>query len=821
MKKLFLLIPVLAIATTFVCATPTITIDGDKSDWAEVPMLSEPAVWPMLKVMPAADASMGTNALSFMMENKEDFDPTWEKYPTEFIDKDYNKSTETIDEYWAFPAMGIDYKATTGVDNGGWISFPKAMSADNKVFEIGFPATYITDLGSKFGFAMYYNSGAWFCPDYSSPAVNPSNGFLYKTRTYSTLPCTLTTANVYAHQSMGEVGDYVDFGLRDNGNDTARWAAFPVILEKQGYYTITTNVSSTNGWKFEFWLVDVASNAVVAHIDPPASDVSSEKTSYTFGTLDLTSVPVGKYMLKVKNRTRYSKVKLNNVEVAYAGGAMTDIPATLQPVDAIRSERAFVNNDGEFRFTDDSHDGYVTSQWGKWNIHVTKAGFYTFTFNAKSDNSHHYKLYVLNTDETQVAEYTLDGSSGKELTTTTSKLQLAANDYIIKVTNTTNHSHGRVIKIIANYVGGATIDIPANTLTGQDAVLVADENKLRLIDGNLVSHNDDATNTDYAWWKVRATQTGTVNVNLTILSGTEIGHSYTVGLYTDLEDDPVQEVSEAVSGSWSTGEKTLGTFNVTKDNTYYVKVLNSLDWSEAILGGIRLSYPIPAIDEEEYYESEVIVPYHGKTGDVQLNRSLTGGMYNTICLPFAVSAAEMARVFPGAIVKELTSSSIEEGGFVLNLNFDAVDEMEAGVPYIIKPASNISNPKFLGVTIDKTLNNTETANADFIGNFVVDEIVASEDNLFLGSNNTLYFPTVDMEIKGLRAYFVVTNNPYGAPIRRARIVEQGNVATEIEIAQPDMLDKAVATGVIKRIENGQLLIIREGVQYNALGVRVK
>ena len=134
MKK-SLLILCLTLGTIATNAVPTITIDGDKSDWAEVPMLTEPGTWPMLKVLPAADATLGTNALVYMMENTVAFDPTWAQYPTEFIDKDYDKSTAAIAEYWAFKAMGVDYNATTGVNPGtGWISFPKAMSADNKVF---------------------------------------------------------------------------------------------------------------------------------------------------------------------------------------------------------------------------------------------------------------------------------------------------------------------------------------------------------------------------------------------------------------------------------------------------------------------------------------------------------------------------------------------------------------------------------------------------------------------------------------------------------------------------------------------------------------
>ena len=559
MKKLFLFTLLITTASLLWATLPTITIDGDKSDWAEVPMLSEPGTWPMLKVLPAADAELGTNALAYMMENKEDFDPTWAKYPTEFIDKDYNKSTEPISEYWAFSAMGVDYKATTGVDAGGWISFPKGMSDDNKVFEIGFPATYITDLGSKFGFAMYYNSGAWFCPDHSSPAVSPSNGFLYKTRAYTTLPATLTPENVYAHQSMGECTSYIDFGLRDNGNDTARWAAWPVELTKSGAYDVIANVTTTNGWKFEFWLVDVATNAIVAHMDAPTSDISSSKTSYNFGTMDLSSVPAGKYMLKVKNRTRFSKVKLESVVLDYLGGAVVNIPAILEPIDAMRSEYALINGDGEFRFTDDSHDGYVTSQWGKWNIHVTKGGSYNFTLNANSDNSHHYYLSVLNPDESLIEKFTLDGSSATPLTATTANLELAPGDYIVKIENFTSNSHGRVINIVANYLGGATIDLPA-TLMPEDAIR---SEYAQLIHGDVDTltfarpdHEWEAIDAEYTVdgsqyvkWNMHVAKGG--KYKFTANTYCKQGHNYRIMLLNADETSTIYSKQEAADNTYS------------------------------------------------------------------------------------------------------------------------------------------------------------------------------------------------------------------------------------------------------------------------------
>ena len=72
-----------------------------------------------------------------------------------------------------------------------------------------------------------------------------------------------------------------------------------------------------------------------------------------------------------------------------------------------------------------------------------------------------------------------------------------------------------------------------------------------------------------------------------------------------------------------------------------------------------------------------------------------------------------------------------------------------------------------------------------------------------------------MPILGMRAYFVIHNVPAGA-VKRARIIENEQVATEIELVmeQPE-------TNSQKRIENGQLIIIRDGVRYNAMGVKLQ
>ena len=83
------------------------------------------------------------------------------------------------------------------------------------------------------------------------------------------------------------------------------------------------------------------------------------------------------------------------------------------------------------------------------------------------------------------------------------------------------------------------------------------------------------------------------------------------------------------------------------------------------------------------------------------------------------------------------------------------------------------------------------------------------------ANNALTFPQSDKTLKGFRAYFQINATPSAAPIRGARIITQGQIATDIDLV---LLEDNKA---VKTIENGQLVIIRDGIRYNAMGTVIK
>ena len=209
----------------------------------------------------------------------------------------------------------------------------------------------------------------------------------------------------------------------------------------------------------------------------------------------------------------------------------------------------------------------------------------------------------------------------------------------------------------------------------------------------------------------------------------------------------------------------------------------------------------------------------GAISDVQLVRSnLVADVYNTLCLPFAISKSTH---LAGADVQEMTSAVLE--GNVLTIGFTplAGDELEAGVPYLVKPTTAVALNTFSGVQIVAAPQAVTQGIVTLQGIFSPTEMIAGDQTtLFVGTpdanGDNLYYPSVTANIKGFRAYFKL-NLPDGmnaAPARARFVVNQTEVATGVE-------QVATQAQTTKMLRDGQLIILRDGVEYNAQGARVK
>lgn len=600
------------------------------------------------------------------------------------------------------------------------------------------------------------------------------------------------------------------------------WAKWKVSVSKTGYYNFTAHVfrGTSGDQKFEIKLLNSdESSTLKSYTD---ENMGNGEQTISTGTYELTAG--NNYVVKVRTLYNWAKSKVLFVDATYEGGAIIAVPDTLKAVEALKSERAFVNAAGELRFTDDSHAGYVRDQYGKWRLSVAKAGNYKFTVSANSDNAQAYELTLKNSAETvDIASTTKKGSSNTPLKFALDVEDLAIGNYVLNIRDTTNYSHGRIEYIAVSYEGGAVTVIPGQLL-GEDALLYKSGSKymIRTEEGYLKSSNNSAPTSEWAVWNITATA-GTMEVTLNLDPVTSSGHNYRVELYDGevLKDYAEELASSGLSDAvHSKGDVTLEkTLVIPADGSYTVKLINRTQYSSMILEGITIAtYVAPAGVIMTDTDTDIAAweeNFEGDACDVQLNRTILGGMYNTICLPFPVNST-MCKAIYGNDVELYTLGTATISGDILNLQFDEASDIYQGTPVLIKTSTDIVNPLFEGVTVlTKSADRTDGGAVTFRGTFVSKDFHNGDQVLLLVANNMLSYPLSDRTLKGFRAYFEVNNPQASAPIRGARIIAGQNVVTSIDLVE------AQTEGVTKVIENGQLIIIRDGVRHNALGVQVQ
>gem|GEM_PF-5841539 len=233
---------------------------------------------------------------------------------------------------------------------------------------------------------------------------------------------------------------------------------------------------------------------------------------------------------------------------------------------------------------------------------------------------------------------------------------------------------------------------------------------------------------------------------------------------TDTTDDEAKLIDGACSPA--NGEKLVG--GIVTSGQYMTLQFNVTGYNLGSWEGLNLD--VTRVDvclDNIGNNSESISQNAGRQGlNVALkNRTLyKDGKWNTLCLPFDVTLS--GSPLEGATARSLTTAKIE--GSTLDLTFgDAVTELVAGTPYIIKWAngSDIVSPVlFEGVTVstdkhdyDTDGDNTTTdERVRFVGTYE-SSVFSAEDNsiLLVGGSNTLFYPNERTGLGAQRAYFKI------------------------------------------------------------------
>ncbi len=328
--------------------------------------------------------------------------------------------------------------------------------------------------------------------------------------------------------------------------------------------------------------------------------------------------------------------------------------------------------------------------------------------------------------------------------------------------NTTNYG----LSTIRNYASGRTLILPVpeeveglsfvgwqeqKPTTGSYPYLLKDNETVEYEAGDEITVNKDvnlyaryiykAKSTVWNWSDDYSSATLTINIAGTTTKWTNGSNGVTITI-----DHTSQNATESVNGyvrHTATATRKL------EGHTYTFT-------TEVMTPCI---YKVDIANEQD--NTEVL---HNASGAIVNTVTLTGRTlhqnesWNTICLPFSLTAEQIAEsVLKDADICTLTETQFENG--TLSLNFTQVSTIEAGKPYLVKweSGSDVVNPAFHDVSIDDDVPEVfNTQYVSFLGCFSPVKLSANDRSvLYLGADNTLYYPSANMNVNSCRAYFLL------------------------------------------------------------------
>ena len=216
--------------------------------------------------------------------------------------------------------------------------------------------------------------------------------------------------------------------------------------------------------------------------------------------------------------------------------------------------------------------------------------------------------------------------------------------------------------------------------------------------------------------------------------------------------------------------------------------------------------------------SAFITDYKGKTINALVERSFNYNQLHTLCLPFDLPTNWLGDEAKAYQLTGVVSNSATE----LELRAIETAIIAAGKPYIVRPTKGSEYEYVIvsNVTVADATAGSYTVQG---GNYQVTmQAIAATPNpaqptdgsteYWLAMEDGCLYKTPTNKL-GLRAIIKMTTTT-GAPVNvRARVVTGENVETGVE-------DIITTETPVKVIENGQLIIIRDGVKYNVQGQKL-
>lgn len=253
----------------------------------------------------------------------------------------------------------------------------------------------------------------------------------------------------------------------------------------------------------------------------------------------------------------------------------------------------------------------------------------------------------------------------------------------------------------------------------------------------------------------------------------------------------------------------------------------SSNWNTSYGDKLKLCF-LDENDEQTATAGQISYFREQTTPAVFLFRTLRkAGCFNTLTLPFNVPDIASSPL-AGAEVYEFVGATVVENALQLDITPLVGSSLTAGTPYLIQWPNTgevLTRMLFMDITWDddQTALTAESADVNYVGFYGKTHISydANHSNLFLGGNNTLYWPTdgenEDAKMLGFRAYFHVTTGGSSlSPVRKGMpaFLRIKSTPTDVESSQSSEIS------IQKVLEDGNIIIIRNGEKFSINGQKL-
>jgi len=162
---------------------------------------------------------------------------------------------------------------------------------------------------------------------------------------------------------------------------------------------------------------------------------------------------------------------------------------------------------------------------------------------------------------------------------------------------------------------------------------------------------------------------------------------------------------------------------------------------------IDFDYTALLSDENDATNQAMLKTFGGKTVKVELSRPMTNGVWNTLCLPFSLTAAQIETIFGnGTKVANFTDAQDNV------VNFTTTESIEAGIPCIINPTNSVSTITIEDVELQNLTAGGSVNTTDYTLIGTMSTVSPTGNNYYIDSDNTIKKLEDGSNVKPFRAY---------------------------------------------------------------------